>query len=103
MRIKQERVVERSLVQIVKVDPDSRPRAPGGAASDFVHIGQEGVIKHPLATAKLKSTAPNGHLSLEFVYREIDAFFLQSTKSRFDAFSRNPRFEVVKLDSFEIE
>jgi hypothetical protein len=67
VEIKQERIVEGPLMQVIKVDPDSRASTSGRPAPHLIHKRQIRVIEHSFVTDKIDPLALNWHLSLELV------------------------------------
>ena len=57
MDVEQQRVIQRPLVQIIKVDAHTGARASGGAALHFIDVRQERVIEHRRVALELHPIA----------------------------------------------
>ena len=88
MEIEQERIVEGSLMQVIKVDPDPRTSTSRRPAPHLIHKRQDtGYRTFLLSQTKLIPVALDWHLSLELVHCEINPFEFQSAQTGLQAIS----------------
>ena len=80
MNAQQQCIVERPLMQIVKVNANSGSRAARGTTSHFIYIGKEGIVEHSLLAPEFRAVAHHRDFALELIDSEIHTFTFQGAE-----------------------